>query len=216
MDKVLIVTATRVESQEVLDQFTRTTGAKAEPCYIGRKTYYPLGDIGGVDLFMVQSEMGTSGPGAALLTVAEGIQDLSPMAAILVGICFGAKPKEQEIGQILVSKQLHAYEPQKIKSKRQIPRGDKVTASEALLDKFRSGDLDWKGARLDFGLILSGEKLVNDVEFRQELLDLEPEALGGEMEGEGRVNHDLLGRSLHQMGSYYCNLGKFKEALPLA
>jgi hypothetical protein len=73
MDKVLIVTATKVEAQEVLDQFTRTTGAKAEPCYICRKTYYPLGDIGGVDLFMVQSEMGTSTPAGSLLTVSEAL-----------------------------------------------------------------------------------------------------------------------------------------------
>ncbi len=63
MDKVLIVTATKVEAQEILDQFSQASGAKWERCHIGRKTYYSLGKIGGVDLFMVQSEMGTRHPG---------------------------------------------------------------------------------------------------------------------------------------------------------
>ncbi len=185
MDKVLIVTATKVEAQEVLDQFTRTTGAKGEPCYIGRKTYYPLGDIGGVDLFMVQSEMGTSTPAGSLLTISKAIDAISPVAVIMVGICFGARPDNQEIGQILVSKQLHSYEPKRETVKGRISRGDKVTASEALLDKFRSADLLWKGVPIHFGLILSGEKLIDNPVFLQELLEEEPEAIGGEMEGAG-------------------------------
>ena len=107
MDKVLIVTATKVEAQEVLDQFSQASGTEWKRCPIGRKTYYALGNVGGIDLYMVQSEMGIAGPGGALLTVADGIQDLSPVAVIMVGICFGAKPEDQEIGQILISKQLH-------------------------------------------------------------------------------------------------------------
>ena len=40
MDKVLIVTATKVETEEVLAQFCQAPGAKGEACFIGRKTYY--------------------------------------------------------------------------------------------------------------------------------------------------------------------------------
>ena len=66
-----------------------------------------------------------------------------------------------------------------------MPRGDKVTASERWLDRFRSGDIDWQGAKRHFGLVLSGEKLINDPKFRKSLLKFEPEAIGGEMEGAG-------------------------------
>ena len=136
---------------------------------------------------MVQSEMGTSGPGAALLTVYKAIDALSPVAVIMVGIAFGTRPEKQQPGDILVSRQIQAYEPQKVTGENPVPRGDRVTASTYLLDKFRSGDLDWQGAPVHFGLILSGEKLIIDKNFRDRLLQLEPEAIGGEMEGAGNL-----------------------------
>jgi hypothetical protein len=34
----------------------------------------------------------------------------------------------------------------------------------------------WKGAKVRFGLILTGEKLVDDAAYRAELLSFEPEA----------------------------------------
>ena len=154
--------------------------------FIDRKTYYPLGEVGGVKVFMVQSEMGSSTPGGSLLTVHKAIQALSPTAVIMVGIAFGTRPRKQKMGSVLVSKQLQTYEPQKVTDGAYVPRGDRVTASTHLLDKFASGDLDWKGdAPVQFGLILSGEKLVNAAKFRDSLLELEQEAIGGEMEGVG-------------------------------
>ena len=46
---------------------------------------------------------------------------------------------------------------------------------------------------LSFGTILSGAKLVDSMDFRQQLRALEPEAIGGEMEGAGLyvACHDL-------------------------
>lgn len=89
-------------------------------------------------------------------------------------------------GDILVSKQLAAYEHQKIKDKNKpIPRGDRVSVPNHLFDKFRSADNDWKGPNVHFGLILSGEKLIDNKSFLDNLLLLEPEAIGGEMEGAG-------------------------------
>ncbi len=64
--------------------------------------------------------------------------------------------------------------------------GDRTTASERLLNRFRNDDNYWQGkAQTHFGLVLSGEKLVNDPGFRDSLLEEEPEAIGGEMEGAG-------------------------------
>ena len=65
------------------------------------------------------------------------------------------------------------------------PRGDRPQASTRLLDRFRASIFDWKGPKVHFGLILSGDKLINNKDYRDKLLRIEPEAIGGEMEGTG-------------------------------
>ena len=69
MPNLLLVTVTKDEAQAVLDVFSQASGAKWERRFIGGKTYYALGSIAGTDVFMVQSEMGTTGPGGAILTI---------------------------------------------------------------------------------------------------------------------------------------------------
>jgi nucleoside phosphorylase len=183
---ILIVTVTKVEAQAVLKVFSGAANMEWTRQAIGNKTYYNLGVHGGAPVFMVQSEMGTATPGGALLTVSQAIWDLCPQAVIMCGIAFGLCPDKQKLGDILVAKQLLYYEPQKVDFQRgQVPRGDRTTCAERLLDRFRSGDIDWHGAPRHFGLVLSGEKLVNDPAFRDWLLKTEPEAVGGEMEGAG-------------------------------
>ena len=183
---ILIVTVTKVEAQAVRQVFCRAFDKDWTRKHVGNKTYYDLGAHGNVQVFMVQSEMGTATPGGALLTVRQAIDDLKPQAVIMCGIAFGARPDKQHLGDILIAKQLWCYEPQKVDNRKgQTSRGDRPTASARLLDRFRSADLEWKGAKTHFGLVLSGEKLVNDPKFRDRLLKNEPEAIGGEMEGAG-------------------------------
>jgi formylglycine-generating enzyme required for sulfatase activity/nucleoside phosphorylase len=183
-DSILIVTVTKVEAQAVLRAFSQN--AKWTRENFGGKFYYFLGFHGNAPVCMVQSEMGTATPGGSLLTVHQAIQDLHPQAIIMCGIAFGLRPDKQKLGDILVSRQLQYYESQKVDLERgQIPRGDRVTSAERLIDRFRSSDVEWQGASTHFGLVLSGEKLVNDPSFRKWLLKAEPEAIGGEMEGAG-------------------------------
>ena len=140
---------------------------------------------------MVQSEMGAGGLGASQQTVQKGIDALSPAAVIMTGVAFGVNPKKQSVGDVLVSRQLLLYEFQRIgedKGKFQIiPRGDRPHASPWLLDSFRSADLYLNESKfkVHFGLILSGEKLVDNLDFREQLLQFDPETIGGEMEGAG-------------------------------
>jgi nucleoside phosphorylase len=140
--------------------------------------------------------MGVGGTGSSLLTVYEGIQALGPASVSMVGIAFGVDPYTQHIGDILVSQQLCGYERQRYGtacdgSPAIISRSDRVTASAKLLDRFKSASLDWPGRRgrwskqVFFGTLLSGETLVDNVDYREQLRALEPEAIGGEMEGVG-------------------------------
>jgi nucleoside phosphorylase/DNA-binding NarL/FixJ family response regulator len=181
---ILIIAVTRTEVRAILKTFSVNIGKARKT--IGEKIYYNLGIYGEAPVFMIQSEMGVATPGGALLTVHQAIQDLHPQAVILCGIAYGLHPDQQKLGDILIARQITYYEPQTIDMRRgQIPRGDRTTASERLLNLLRSADIDWDGAPTHFGLVLSGEKLVNDPAFRDWLLKVEPEAIGGEMEGAG-------------------------------
>src|ERR1035441_3460021 len=133
--------------------------------------------------------MGTSGPGGSLLTVSEAIRALQPAAVIMTGIAFGMDPSGQAIGDILVSENLRPYELQRVSTAAGQPhivlRSDRPHATTALLRRCKAAQYSWTGAMLRFGLVLSGEKLVDNLAFREQLRALEPKALGGEMEGAG-------------------------------
>lgn len=188
---ILLVTATKTESRAIIDVFQDITNQTPHLSLIGDRIYHDIGSVNGMRVFMVQSEMGSGGLGSSQQTVQKGIIDLSPNEVVMVGIAFGIDPEKQSIGDVLVSKQLMLYELQRVGTKdgnpRVIQRGDKVHSSIKLLNYFRSADLSWDESKckVSFGLILSGEKLVDNIDFRQQLCDLDPEAIGGEMEGAG-------------------------------
>jgi nucleoside phosphorylase len=187
---VLLVTVTDAEIDAVRDVLAERHGRGFDTRFIGDKTYYDLGVLGGARTVLVRSEMGAGGIGGATLTIAAAIADLAPTAIIMLGIAFGLDPQRQQIGDILVSRQLMLYDLQRVGTDSagnyQVrARGDRPASSHWLLDRFRTGRDGWRGAGLHFGLILSGDKLVDHQDFRAQLLQLEPEAVGGEMEGAG-------------------------------
>jgi nucleoside phosphorylase len=185
---VLVVTATEVEAQTVLDTFA--PGVRPERHFVGDNTYFDLGVHGGARMLLVQSEMGASGPGGMQATVTAAIGALHPASIVMVGIAFGVNRKKQKIGDVLVSRQLMSYDLQRVGTDKDgkqtlIPRGERAHASVRLVDRFTAGKKDWHKAEVSIGLIVSGDKLVDNLEFRQQLLQFEPEAIGGEMEGAG-------------------------------
>ena len=179
---VLLVTVTDIEAQAVFDLFPNRSQR-----VIDGRIYYDLGFVGTAKTFMVQST--GAGPAPARICIEEGIQALSPAVVIMVGIAFGLRPDKHKMGDILVSHQIEDYDQQKIgtdpNGQRVIyARGDRVRASERLLHRFKVGRYDWPTPPdVHFGQILSGSKLVSHKAFRDELLHVNPEAIGGEMEG---------------------------------
>ena len=172
---VLIITVTKIECLSVLKVFQEFSGKVSIPISINDRIYHDLGLVNGRSVFMAQSEMGAGGLGASQQSVEKGITALTPSAVIMVGIAFGINAKKQSIGDILVSKRLLLYEKQRIgteKSRQKIvQRGERPHASPWLLNLLRSADLYWdkKKAKVRFGLILSGEKLVDNYNYRQQL-----------------------------------------------
>ena len=184
---VLIITATPVESRAVIEAFAERTGQPACPVSIEDRVYHDLGEIQGTRAFMALTEMGSTGLGASHQTVQKGIAALRPQAVILVGIAFGVDQRKQAIGDILVSRQLLLYESQRIGEGKIIPRGDRPHASSRLINYLNSAQLYWResGIAVRFGLVLSGDKLVDHLDYREQLKQFGPEAIGGEMEGAG-------------------------------
>ncbi len=182
---LIIVTVNENETKAVLEVFEAHAGRPASPRTIGDRVYRDLGDVDGLRVFHALSEMGSVGIGATQQTVEKAIRALGPRAVIGVGIAFGTNEREQNIGDILLSKQVLLYELQRVGSDIRV-RGDRSHASPRLINYFTGfAQTLWKGERVTPGLVLSGEKLVDDIDYRAQLLDLEPEAVGGEMEGAG-------------------------------
>lgn len=184
---LVLVTVTPVETEAILTHVSKKTKVS-----IGNRAYHDLDVIGGAKTFLVQlPHMGSGGYGGSLKTVEAAILALSPWAVIMVGIAFGFDPANQRIGDILISQQIQDYDLERVGSgSGKYPRGNRVSASALLLSNFITSQYyifeDWPNPpKVYAGLILSGSKLVDDEDFRNQLHMIAPNAVGGEMEGVG-------------------------------
>jgi len=187
---VLLMTAKLEETKAVIAACEQETGISYVSEFGRVGVYYDLHIIGGARTFLVQSEQSKGGPGGAILTAQDGIRELSPSAIILVGVGFGMQIKGQRMGDILISHQLLDYELQRVGQDQDgvyiiCSRGARADASTRLLARIYNGLLNWTEPAAHVGLLLSGDKLVDNVDFREQLRRIEPEAIGGEMEGAG-------------------------------
>jgi nucleoside phosphorylase/CheY-like chemotaxis protein len=189
---VLILTAADIEYDTVIDLAGVRSTLKARRRVAGARTFIDLG-FPGIAVWAFQCRKGSVGPGSSLdvLKDALNVLDPKPLAVINTGIAFGLKPEKQKMGDILVAEQVRLYELER-RGPTRIARGDKVSCSSLLFSWFRDFRADWAlaGRRalrpsVRCGLIMSGEKLADDEEFVSELLRIEPEAIGGEMEAAG-------------------------------
>lgn len=183
---VLLVTVTEVERDAVLEFFPHAT-----LLHLAFQSYYHLGLVGGARVYLVQQpDMGSGNAGGSILTIFKGILALAPATVIMVGIAFGFEPEKFAIGDILISEQIQLYEFQRVSSNAQNrphfqARGARPAVSPRLLSLFKNNAHGWSGQQTAFGVILSGDKLIDNVIYRDEIRGFAPEALGGEMEGAG-------------------------------
>lgn len=192
---IVIITVNDVEHQAAVMALDRC-GMKCVPV-IHKSNVYLQACTESTDFYIVRSMPGSVGAGSAVLTVHDAILDLHPSAIIAGGVAFGCKKESQTIGDILISRQVWQYDPQKKTETAVIRRGDKATASPRLYQRFLTAATLWKmehpGISLHTGVVASGEVLSNDPAFVEELKQSEPEIIGGEMEGAG-----VLSASVHE------------------
>ena len=189
----LIVTATDRETQALLD--TIAPISKDEILEVSHNGHnYNIGRLGLFNIIHCQCRnMGAVALGASLDTVDEAIKAWPCIkGVIMVGIAFGIRPTNQKYGTVLVSEKLYPYESQRVSSDRTEYRGKEISPNKYLLAAFRSAASNWSGynyknevVQTEFGPILTGEKLVDRLTYREELATEYPDAIGGEMEGQG-------------------------------
>jgi nucleoside phosphorylase len=187
---VLFVTATTPETVAMLEAFGFAQGTSPPRRTIGSLVYYDLGEHGGATVWLVRTtSTGTIGPGGSTLTVLQGIDALDPYWVVMVGIAFGVDETQQSIGDVLVASRLQTYELQRVGTTNEgrLVLGNRnvnVPPSQALLARLMSAELD-VALTVSHGVMLTGEKLVDNLDFRASLLVLAQEAVGGEMEAAG-------------------------------
>ena len=157
--------------------------------FVGPETYY-LGKFGEYKTVVTKCRMGGGGEGAATLATEQAQRLWNPKAIIMVGIAFGRNPTKQKLADVLVASQIIPYEKQRIGEKI-IYRDPIPPSNTTLLNRFENVH-NWEFTRpngtycsIRVGPILSGEKLVDDPDFKAKLFQEFPQAIGGEMEGAG-------------------------------
>lgn len=188
--QLLLITATEIELKQVLrllEPFeTEEENLKVVTKY---ETYY-LGNFGAFTAAVVRSSMGSMGPSGSTLTANSAIELWKPDAVVVVGIAFGVDKTKHKPADVLVAERLALYESQRIGSKI-VPRGSIPLTGLGLLNRFKDA-IDWSFKRPDgikvnmhIGQMLSGNKRIDDPSFKQELVKMFPDSIGGEMEGAG-------------------------------
>ena len=185
---VLLVVVKKVERLAIL-RLMKPYAEKLVKGYVDKKTYY-VGMFGAHRAVLTTCKPGSIGRDAAITSIMRAIHDLDPSCVIMVGIAFGKDPAKQHIGQVLVASKIISYEQQR-RGEDQEFRGSISDVDAALLDRFSVRD-DWdftlqdkSQCRCEVGQILSGEKLIDDLEYKEQLFSKFSQAIGGEMEGVG-------------------------------
>lgn len=197
-DLILLV-ATSTEKEE-LKKVAMEKGVLFEKRRSARGSYYYLGKVGSFRVIAVRTDMGPLGyRGSASKAVY--YQSVTGAAAIVqLGMAFGVRPDEQELGDVLVSTSLLPYDNRDI-----IDCGDtyltdysrarRHPANHSFIELFQSTSQTYtRNHSIFFGTLLSGSARIYSAIFRDELLQMLPksdedeEIIGGEMEAVGLLS----------------------------
>lgn len=183
--KYLIFTATDVEDT-ALHSVMKARGF-SDPVVEHRDKFTCLtwfrADVGRV--FNVRTSAGSGGASGAMIMGNNAVEDLKPQFVISVGICFGLNEPKQSLGDVVVSELIHDYEKKRVSQLRPEDRGAKREAGPTLLSRARAQKAIWDVTPVHVGPVASGEKLVDDHEFREELKSTQPTPIAGDMEAWG-------------------------------
>lgn len=196
---ILLVTATITETNSLLKFFEPVC---SDGILVVKKDdrVYNLGVFSEYNVVHCQCRnMGTQETGSSTLTTANALNDWPNIkCVIMVGIAFGMYNEEednamQNFGDVLVAERIFPYENQRLNPNGEKKfRGTEHLSNRNLVDAFTVIAREWneknyigEATKIHIVPMLTGEKLVDNLEWRNEIKAKYPLYKGGEMEGMG-------------------------------
>lgn len=138
------------------------------------------------EIILVRSSAGSSVSHGSLYTATKLFSAIRPHKLISVGICFGMDEEKQNFEDVIVSERIAHYESARMNEDgTRRHRGEKSPADAEVVSRARSLRAIERKYKIHVGPTLSGDKLIDDAKFRDELRDFEEKAIGGDMEAAG-------------------------------
>ena len=177
----LIVTVTDTEQKEVLKNLKPLPNFNNVLTTYKDNLTFNLGVFGVYGVVVVQSGMGATPTDGSINTISAAIDVWKPKAVVMIGIAFGVDNIKQQIGDVLISGKIIPYDLRR-EGKTTIFRSEVPSASLLLRNRFQSIAPRWdytlpsgKKAKYKICEMLSGDVLIDNLEFRNELLKVFPE-----------------------------------------
>jgi nucleoside phosphorylase len=191
--KVLIIVASEVEHQAVRDAVIGASEAVPRAEHLDFHTVFHLGTVSAAEVLLARSGQGSLGPGASTLTAQSVLDQVRPDYLVLTGIGYGLMPDEQRIGEVMVSTQIRVLDHKEVADPPvpggppvEFPRGPRPDASVTMVSRAEAAAMDgWHGQRVRFGPMLALNTRVSSRVLHDHLRAIEPDAIGGDMEGSG-------------------------------
>lgn len=220
-----LIVATETELLQVLRVLRPLPGQKKVLKITNDLDTYYRGRFGSFSCVLNMATMGSEGPSGSALSSLSLIELWNPVAVVLLGIAFGATRDSQHVADVLIAESVIPYESQRVGKTKTIYRNPVPPSSSCLVNRFRNA-LNWVFKRPDgsicvkrFGPLFSGQKLVDNLAFKNTLLAQYPNAIGGEMEGAGLWSAASRARKEWIVVKAVCDWGdgrKHKEYQPMA
>ncbi|MBL8577040.1 MAG: hypothetical protein JNK47_07430 [Mesorhizobium sp.] len=211
-NRIVLFTATDIEDKilevELLANGFKTGGMDFfDNVPFNIYTYYDS-----IHIFHARTSAGSGGVHGSLLSSTKLLAIPDIKYAISVGICFGADSSRQKFGDVLVSEIILPYELSAARAGDFESRGIPIV-SDNMAIAYARGVRSTFSARfgIHVGPVLSGEKLVDDPDFKASLLRRFPKAIGGEMECSGLAASCLDRRIPFVMFKGICDFAENKE-----
>ncbi|XP_029185660.1 death domain-containing ATP nucleosidase-like isoform X2 [Acropora muricata] len=158
-----------------------------------------------LQIALIQCCEGGGHPGGAGIMVPKAVEILRPKAVFCVGSCAALHRDKTRLGDVVVAAKLTTYAQRRETADRVVPSGYSIPASKSISKLIPCAAYGWKpplkypGVEHEEvkvhsnGEILSGPEEIASVSRRDELVQLYPNAIAVEMDGDGvfAAAHDL-------------------------
>lgn len=216
--KVLLTTATPREDTALITELQSQGFSEETVRVIGGHLVQEYGRGGTNVLFHVRTSAGSIGLNSAGPVLQQVVGELKPQYVISAGICFGLKPSSaekmrQSLADVVVSSSIVDYETTRVGKKEVVNRGDRVPAGQLLLQstRFAARHLEKSGIICHEGLVVCGQKLVDNEKLVLSLRSTFPDAEAGEMEGNALVSAATSNQAQWVLIKGICDWGYDKD-----